>query len=342
MRPFLVTSDLHLTDRPDDAYRFRLWDAGGFLESTVQEHRCETVYILGDLTDAKDHHSARLVNTIVDTLAAFHARTGAAIKILRGNHDGTDPGLPFFRFLEHLPPWLEFFAGAGVAEDGEVLLIPHQRDPAEFTRLLEFGVGTGVPWLVLAHQTFRGAIAENGSALDGIVRPAVPVVSGDVHVPQELGTVLYVGAPYAVRYRDTFVPRVLVVRGGWNQAVDYHSVPVVPRMRRPVLEVRELAELEQADTEGAVGVKVRVLLWRSQFGGWAEFARGVRSWAAGRGLPLVGPELVELRRARLGAKQPPVPAPTTSPPELLRKWAGERGVEQAILAVGEEILAGPR
>ena len=52
----LLTSDLHLTDRPNDAYR---WD---FLSKWLWGIRFDSLVILGDLTEEKDCHSSVLVN----------------------------------------------------------------------------------------------------------------------------------------------------------------------------------------------------------------------------------------------------------------------------------------
>ena len=50
----LITADLHLTSRPNDSYRF---DFLNWLPKKIKEHKIQTLLILGDLTDQKDHLS---------------------------------------------------------------------------------------------------------------------------------------------------------------------------------------------------------------------------------------------------------------------------------------------
>ena len=91
----IITTDLHLTNRERDAYR---WDLFPWLEKKLATTDSTDLVILGDLTDAKDGHSAALVNRITDTLANLPVQ----VTILKGNHDYIDEETPFFRFLNKL------------------------------------------------------------------------------------------------------------------------------------------------------------------------------------------------------------------------------------------------
>ena len=94
MSRLLLTSDWHFSDNPRDAYRF------GAVERIRQigvEHDVDHFYILGDLTDFPDHHSAAFTNQVVDTLSKFAEH--CHVTIIRGNHDASDPAIPFFRFI---------------------------------------------------------------------------------------------------------------------------------------------------------------------------------------------------------------------------------------------------
>src|SRR5215831_509799 len=124
----LITSDLHLSDRARDRYRFGLFK---WLVKKQRKYNVDATFILGDVTDRKDNHSAALVNEIIDNLILLKP----PVYILKGNHDFIDPDTPYFRFLSRLdgikfiseptrlPDW-----GWGAA------MIPHQPDQASFDR----------------------------------------------------------------------------------------------------------------------------------------------------------------------------------------------------------------
>jgi len=95
--PALLCSDLHLASGESASYRF---DFFPWLAKTCKEERVRSVLILGDLTDAKDHHSAELVNRVV---AAVDSIPCDDVKILAGNHDWLRQGHEFFRFLNRRP-----------------------------------------------------------------------------------------------------------------------------------------------------------------------------------------------------------------------------------------------
>lgn len=222
LRDAILVSDLHLTDNPRDEYRWGLFD---FLLQECRRLQTKDVLILGDLTDAKDYHSASLVNRIVENLDTISSY--AQVTVLRGNHDGTDPEKPYFRFLNHLEA-VDFIA-APERRDG-ILLLPHSRDPVEEWGHLDM---TGVT--VLAHATVTGAVAEAGVQLAGVPRSlfaaAKQVISGDVHVPQKIGNVEYVGAPYPIRFGDKFVGRCLAFKDGVRQP-DLHYQTLARRTLR--------------------------------------------------------------------------------------------------------------
>lgn len=205
----LITSDIHLTDRPEDEYR---WELFPWLLKEVQRREVGHVCILGDLTDAKDRHSARLVNRVVRAVVELSKH--AELWLLKGNHDYVDPKSPFFGFLGGYAN-VNYVASPRVGWLGrrKVLFLPHVRDLAEYDNKHFHDVVA-----VFTHHTFKGAKLESGVCADWGTTPqefaelmpeGVRIVSGDVHVPQRLGPVLYCGAPHPVRFGDTYQPRVL-------------------------------------------------------------------------------------------------------------------------------------
>ena len=205
---WLVTTDLHLSDKARDEYRFGIFK---WLIKQRDKHKAR-ILILGDLTENKDRHSSKLVNRIIDELYPLGAQ------ILRGNHDGIDPDNPFFKFLNSIEgldfiikPWFDSTTG--------LAWIPHCRTQDELDQAC--AQMPPKPNAVLLHATLAGARAETGATLAGLsaapvsqLKARVGVYSGDVHVPQHHQQVTYVGAPFHVRFGDNFEPRVLLIDNG--------------------------------------------------------------------------------------------------------------------------------
>src|SRR5258706_13941052 len=92
---YLLVGDTHFSDRPKDAYRFGIFR---WIHEQQKKYQPAATFILGDVCDRKDNHSAALVNQITNELN----RLEKPIFILKGNHDYTDPENPFFGFLSFM------------------------------------------------------------------------------------------------------------------------------------------------------------------------------------------------------------------------------------------------
>lgn len=220
MGKVLLTTDWHLNSNPRDAYRH---DWQRELCSVVADNHVDTVAFLGDLTDDKDNHSAALVNKIIDHLSNLRDKC-AHIYFLRGNHDYVNPDCPFFQFIEAMPgfSWINTPQHLRVPGLGgrTALFLPHTHDYERDWHDVPFDRDADV---IFAHNTFAGTISESGKQLTGIptsVFPkGVPVYSGDIHIPQEVGPVTYVGSPYTVDFGDDYQPRVLILNGTRVQSI---------------------------------------------------------------------------------------------------------------------------
>lgn len=283
----LVTSDIHLTDNPNDEYR---WGLLPWLVEQAKKHNTTWVAILGDLTVAKDRHSAKLVNRFCDGIEELtrHCR----VIILKANHDYVDEGSPFFRFIRH--------HGVVYVDKPYVwsnyLFLPHTRN---WETAWEEWLSRG--WndydIIFTHQTYDGAKAENGQTLRGIP-PSVfkgykgQVISGDIHVPQRLSSrLLYVGAPYQIKFGDDFVPRVLLVR---NKGRDLRDLTFKTIGRR-VATIRNLSELSECDYPSGDQLKVKVRLKRREFPEGPEIRRQIKRLAKERGWALRGITITQIK-----------------------------------------------
>jgi DNA repair exonuclease SbcCD nuclease subunit len=212
----ILTADIHLSPLPRDEYR---WGLFPWLVKQAEKHKPDYIAILGDLTQFKDEHQGSFVNRVVDAIATLTEHVGEVV-FIPGNHDGIEASKPFFRFLERMTKITVAWKPQPVTGFVNVFALPHTRNYEQDWESVLSKRGNCIydyP-VVLCHQTFDGSISENGTKLEGIP-PSVfkrfkgRVYSGDIHVPQKVGKngPEYVGAPYRVRFGDTFEPRCLLI-----------------------------------------------------------------------------------------------------------------------------------
>lgn len=239
---WLITSDIHLSDKPRDEYRFGLFP---WLAKQQGKLDVSATFILGDITENKDKHSHRLVNRIVDEFK----RLRPPVHILRGNHDTPgDQADPFFRFLSEIKG-IYFWSKPEIVSPVQrpIVMIPHCRSQAEFDEACK--IIPPNPSAVMLHQTFEGAIAETGVRLSGLAaspatfKGAAGVWSGDVHKPQHSGPITYVGSPYHVKFGDRFTPRVIVAALPHTANYDLHF----PSPRKLSLKINDAHTLLNHD-----------------------------------------------------------------------------------------------
>jgi predicted phosphodiesterase len=275
-RPILITADLHLSERLVDKYRR---DGLETVRRIGREHDVECFFILGDLTERKDQHSAWLVNTVVDEILAF--REIAPVIILRGNHDYINEEHAFFTFLNEF----EDVAFMNYPQkmnwpfmDITIEFIPHGHD-------MVAQLDKAKADLVLTHGTFDGALS-NGQKLMGITRKVIRqrTISGDVHVPQSFGELTYVGAPYPIDFGDTYEPRVLLLDPAAGKGIQ--SIPVPGPRKRTITLSGDKWEFEQLDVRSGDMLKLRVELNTEDYARWSELKMELIEWAADSNIDL--------------------------------------------------------
>lgn len=331
----LVVTDLHLTDKPKDAYRFGIFD---FLVEQQQKHNASLVLILGDITDQKDKHSSNLVNRIIDGLHKVAARV--RVIILMGNHDyHADPTNPFFKFLNRMKN-IDFITEPTVMyHDPAMFFVPHTRNEDEWNALKpDRPVG-----LAFIHQTVTGAISESGRRLDGfslkpLKRLKCPVFSGDVHSPHTIGPVIYVGPPYHIRFGDNFNPRCLVLdeRTGEFEEI-YFDCP-----RKWTLRIRDPQEIESDERLRAGDqVKVELELTREEVVQWPVYKDRLVQVLKNLQLVSFGIELkVDKagKRPREEKSNEEVKRQHQSPPEVLGSYCKREKLPRAFRKEGLRLL----
>jgi DNA repair exonuclease SbcCD nuclease subunit len=293
--PALLCSDLHLTANPRDEYR---WGLFKWLLDVIVKKEVRTLLMLGDLTDAKDYHPSSLTNRLVDAVAAL-SWLGADVWVLMGNHDYLRKGHAYFSFLKHLPNVRFVTEMTEVTDDGKgpsAMMLPHTKDPAGEWAGLDFTHYD----LLFMHQTVSGAVASNGQEMRGEPLPWLQsrkVWSGDIHVPQVIGAVEYVGSPYHVHFGDAFTPRcVLLDRRGRPEDLHY------PTIKRHMLRFLPGDESAIRHVRPGDQVKAVIELAPSERHEWRRVQREVMAMLKG-----AGADVHELRLESASAPKGPTP-----------------------------------
>jgi hypothetical protein len=186
---------------------------------------------------------------------------------------------------------------------------------------------------ILTHATFKGAKVK-GFELDGIdlLMGAVPIISGDVHVPQTVGRVTYVGAPTLIDFGDDYEPRILTL--SWNG----------PRSHKVTTPTKRLIVWDESGAAPTAGfrardiVKVKVLLTQDRTPGDVAALRDkIRQWAETNKLVLHAihfdlPKAAKVRAAKPGVKRDDA--------DMVKAYGRAQNFSDATIAVGLVIVGG--
>jgi hypothetical protein len=325
----LAIADLHLSAKARDEYRFAVMKQ---IADLIEQHKVDELLILGDLTEEKDYHSATLVNDVVEII--FSLAQFCKVFILRGNHDYTSADCPFFHFLRRLKHvrWINRVTRLDLSI-GHCLFLPHTREwEKDWVSLSIPNYLADTDW-VFAHNTFEGAETEHGKKLSGIptgVFEETRVISGDIHTPQILGPVTYVGSPYTVDFGDDFIPRALLIDRN-----AFKSIVLPGPQKRLINLFGGYAESDFGDAKEGDIVKVRYVLRPDEQDNWHEIKAGVKLECSRRGF------VVHLIQPVTTAKKRSVTiqhAEAKSDEKLVREFGRQLKVSDASLKVGVSFL----
>jgi len=292
--PALLVSDLHLTANPADEYRWALFP---WLWHQLVINKCRTLFIGGDITDAKDYHGAELVNRLTRAMVQTASHVEQII-INRGNHDYLREGHTFFEFLNLWPNIRYFTKPADLSAEGEsVLLLPYSKNPAQDWAALSLA---DYQYLFM-HQTLAGSVSSNGQRMEGDLMPELHRVgkiwSGDIHVPQVIGPVEYIGSPYPVHFGDSFRGRAVLL-----DADGKPSNLRFPSIRRMALKVDSLDAIVAQRLSAKDQVKIELTMTAAEAHEWKAIKRAIIEHVASTGAELHGLSLaIKADRKRVDA-----------------------------------------
>lgn len=336
----LVTADWHVSENPRDNYRW-LWLKK--LPGLLRQKQVKLLLVLGDLTEVKGNHGAELVNPLVGIFRGL-AKVCPVI-VLQGNHDGFSADNPFFRFLEAIErvSWVGRPTPSQELQNVPVRLLeplgrgaiflPHSSNPERDWVEIDFRL---FDW-AFTHQCYAGSVSESGFQLPGtplsIFPPQLKVVSGDIHRPQQLENLTYVGSPTTIDFDDSFQPRLLLI----TDKGQLQSIPCEGPQKR-LVEVKSVVELKSVKGLNTRDIlKVRIEISPAQHAEWPEIAAQVRAWGAKIGCEVyaVQPSIKAERKSMSKLRKN---APKRSDVELLREYAQRRSVDNNTLKAGEVLL----
>ncbi|MAF25776.1 hypothetical protein CL634_09420 [bacterium] len=331
----LLVSDLHLTDNPRDEYR---WDIFNQIFDVISDYEVNQVYILGDLTDKKDNHSAKLVSRIVENLLDMKAiKPISFIAIVKGNHDYTDKDNPFFEFLESISG-IRYTKNPEYMGEG-LTLLPHTKNPIwDWQDLDRFFFEDTTE--IFMHQTVKGSLASNGMEMDGIpieffnrFKKLTHIFSGDIHVPQNVGNVTYVGAPYHINFGDKYDPRMIVVRSVGGGRITWESIPTkFPRKMR--IDIEHPSEL-LSHTFNKDMIKVVLNLKRSDLVHWNEYRQEIHNICANKPVELCG---ITLQEQGSGSEQKKIQVQAIDSKRIFDQFCEKENISGELKKYGKEQL----
>lgn len=324
---YLLYSDTHFTDKPIEEYRWKIFP---FLTEQALKYDVKKIICLGDLVDRADRHSGLLVNYLVEMYADLKHDTKAELTILAGNHDKPLQRPYFWEFLSRVG--VDYLTNP-IYDWNRVLYLPFSSNAVK-----EWGVFHSDTKAILMHQTIEGAIVEDDRRIPSSPYPLpplphIPIYSGDVHRPQSIDNITYVGAPYPVRFGETWDTRIIVIQNDdWQNPISIQ----VPSIKRAILDIHNSKELLSFNYKTDDQLKIRYHLKSDSLTSYAEEEIVIRKWAKDRGITIVSiePQLVgELKTQDKSAVSELMP-----PKEVIRTFAEQEKLSEDVAQMGQEIL----
>jgi len=281
----ILTADWHLTDLPQDEYR---WNVFAELESFLNVTGPQDVFILGDICDKKDRHSATLVNRLVNSLTKLSPNV-LSTKIIMGNHDAPLKGDPFWYVLNSTWDLRLAFYDLPMRYNN-VLLFPFTPDPIETWKSCSDQAKDVKA--VFMHQPVDGAQSEGGFVIENKPMPIFPrgmkVYSGDIHAPQKIGRVQYVGAPHHVKFGDVYPCRMIQLDDNFDMQREWICTPQGKRL----INITSLDDLDGITLQKGDQLKVRMSIDLADIKDRATIEQRLHEWAETHKADLTSVELM--------------------------------------------------
>lgn len=319
----LATADWHLSDRPEHEYR---WDIFDYIIKQAKDWRPSGIVIAGDITDKKDNHSNAFVVRLLDRFNELTMRTGCNISMIAGNHDAIGNGEPLIEAISRALNGVKLYRTATMSialRNFKVGFLPHGQ-PFNAELFAECRA-------VFMHEHYRGATTPEGHVIPGgVKRPRRPskrtrMFAGDIHNPQKVGNVQYLGAPHPVRFGDDFVP------GLWR--IGPRLAEFTPRDTVRFIQCRAttVKRLKTIDVKRGDRLRVHANMKRlATQEAFEAFADRAHRWAEERGI------VIDIKATKTAVAMPSS-APRVSEQDIeavMLRWAYEAQLDEKDLSDG--------
>jgi hypothetical protein len=317
-----------LTDVAAEEYRWHVFD---HLIKFMQFTHDRRVFILGDLADRKDKHSGELVNRMVAKLWEV-LELGGTIDIIKGNHDEPLAGTPYWNILNRMSRRMSFYIIPTITSDG-ILLLPYTPDPHKaWRRALSWD-----PRGIFMHQPVNNAVLESGRKYqDAPLLPKLPDVniwSGDIHTPQTVGYINYVGAPHPIDFGDKYPTRIVQLH---DATLELQRECFIRTTARRVLNITSAASLQTLILRSGDQVKVRYTIDPDKLHMWPQEKAAIAQWAKENAVILHSIEPIVILGDRMPGKAASI---SNDAKQLLSDFAKREGLTAEITQTGKLILA---
>lgn len=311
----LLTADLHLDDKPENRYRWHIFDA-------LAVNSDGEIVILGDLADRADRHSSLLVNQLVSKLTELAERN--RVTILCGNHDMPVKGVPYWDFLNRLPN-ISFIIEPTAID--RLLFLPYVHNPRE--------AWAGIPFdlydCIMMHQTVSGVDVGNGRVLENPNMVEFPpksrVYSGDIHIPQTIGPVIYCGAPHPVKFGDSYRCRLLLL----DEDYSIKREVTLRRIKKRVIELTDIRQLDGVSIGPGDQARITFVMPAGRIDQWPVEQQTIAAWAKEKGVHLAS---VEVALERGPAQKHEIFTFDSDPEQVLRDYCLSEGISGELLQAG--------
>jgi calcineurin-like phosphoesterase family protein len=317
----ILTADLHLDDKPENEYRWKIF-------THLEKHSDGIIYILGDLCDRADRHSASLVNRLIAYLNELALKND--VTILLGNHDKPLKGLPYFSFLNFMDR-VKFIIYPCV-EDG-IMLLPYSHNPTEDWK----GWNLDSAKCIFMHQTITGADTGTRILENPLMPPLpkhLPIYSGDIHTCQTIDNFVYVGAPYPVKFGDAYKCRLLRLDDEFRM-----EEILLPSTNKRVIEVNSLEQLQNIAMNDGDQARIRFTIPANEMDQWPSEQEAIAKWAQKQGVTLASVEAIIETSPETIQQTFDFDA---DPERVLKAFCLTEGVEDSIYQTGLNLLKNHR
>lgn len=331
----LVCADLHLTDNIKDEYRWKIfsWLADRGMEGGYE--RPKSLYIIGDLCDRKDHHSANLVNRLIGNFKML-LDVFTNIVVVKGNHDyDKDELTPFFNFISSIPN-MNFINEPKVIDNS--LFLPHTRTKIKEWNTFDFNKYSHVylHTMILGAKLHDGYISEEGLAIEDFKSfKDTMFISGDIHIPQDIGSNFkYVGSPYPIKFGDDYKGRVLFVKDNSILSIPHNSI----RKHSWKIFTKSFCDDTFGLKDYRIGdhVKIEIHLHQSEFQEYYKLRKSVTEFCKDKKLELFSIEMKPIKSRRITLKE--FTNKLVSSDLILKEFCDQQKLSKEQLEIGKKLL----